>query len=62
MSKSPIDLDLLLTVNEVADICRVSQKSVRRWIARNELIAYRLGRLVRIAPKDLDAFLKMRRD
>ena len=51
-----------LTVGEVAQICNCSDKQVRRWIARSELVAYRLGRLVRIAPKDLEAFLKMRRD
>ncbi len=52
----------LLTVDKVAEICNCSDKQVRRWIARSELVAHRLGRLVRIAPKDLDAFLKMRRD
>ena len=57
--KTPLKL---LKVDEVAGICKCSEKQVRRWIARGELAAHRLGRLVRIAPKDLEAFLKLRRD
>ncbi len=52
----------LLNVSEVAEICSCSTKQVRRWIDRGELVAHRLGRLIRIAPGDLDTFLKMRRD
>lgn len=52
----------LLKVGEVAEVCDCSDKQVRRWIDRRELVAHRLGRLIRIAPKDLETFLKMRRD
>ncbi len=48
----------LLTISEVAEFCRVSTRTVRRWIERGELAAHRLGRQVRISEKDLRAFLR----
>ena len=50
----------LLTVSEVAEVCRVSDRTVRRWIERGELAAHRLGRQVRISEKDLKIFLRER--
>ena len=51
----------LLTIAQTAAICQVSIKTVRRWIERGELVAHRLGRQWRIARKDLEAFIKIRR-
>ena len=45
------------TVLEVAKHLKVSERQVRRWIAKNELVVHRLGRSVRVAKGDLDAFL-----
>ena len=50
----------LLTVSEVAEVCRVSDRTVRRWIERGELAAHRLGRQVRISEKDMKMFLRER--
>ena len=50
----------LLTVSEVAEVCRVSDRTVRRWIERGELPAHRLGRQLRISEKDLKIFLRER--
>ena len=50
----------LLTVSEVADFCRLSPRTVRRWIERGELPAHRLGRQLRISEKDLKIFLRER--
>ena len=50
----------LLTVSEVAEVCRVSPRTVRRWIERGELPAHRLGRQLRISEKDLKIFLRDR--
>ena len=50
----------LLTVSEVAEICRVADRTVRRWIERGELPAHRLGRQLRISEKDLKIFLRER--
>ncbi len=55
------ELAELLTLVEVAGLCRVSVRSVRRWIAAGELTAHRLGRRIRISATDLERFLKASR-
>jgi excisionase family DNA binding protein len=50
------------TIPEVAERLNVSTRTVRRWIMRGELIAYRLGSVVRIAESDLRAFLARYRE
>ncbi len=55
------DIDLLLSIADVARRCQVSEKTVRRWIDARDLVAYRLGRQWRIDPPDLQNFLKLRR-
>lgn len=50
--------DRFLTVQEVADLLRVNQQSVRNWLDRGELAGVRVGkRRVRIRQSDLDRFL-----
>ena len=51
----------LFTIGEVAEVCDVSTKTVRRWIKSGDLIAHRLGAQWRISPQDLAAFLAVRR-
>ena len=46
----------------VAEALSVSDRTVRRWIDRGELVVHRFGRGVRIAETDLKAFLAVRRD
>ena len=48
----------LLTIPDVAEFCRVSERTVRRWIKARELPAIRLGRQWRIVPKDLARFIR----
>jgi excisionase family DNA binding protein len=50
----------LLTIQNVADECQVSTKTVRRWIEDGELVAYKLGRQWRISEQDLKHFLRER--
>jgi excisionase family DNA binding protein len=50
----------LLTVEQVAEFCSVDRKTVRRWIRKRELAAFRLGQQLRISEADLKAFLKRR--
>ena len=50
------------TIPEVAECLNVSTRMVRRWIKRGELIAHRLGGVVRIAECDLRAFLARYRE
>jgi excisionase family DNA binding protein len=50
--------DEFLTVQEVAELLRVNQQTVRNWIERGQLRALRVGtRRVRVRRSDLDAFI-----
>jgi excisionase family DNA binding protein len=51
----------LLLIDDVAEGLGVSTRTVRRLIAKGELVACRLGRLVRIHPDDLAAYIDRRR-
>ena len=50
----------LLTIDDVAALCRVASKTVRRWIKARELTAAQLGNQWRIRPRDLDLFVRER--
>ena len=50
----------LLTVNEVADLLRVSNMTVYRLIKSNELASVRVGKSYRIRRDDIDRFLAKR--
>jgi len=50
-----------LTVNEVADILRVSKLTIWRYIDAGVLPAYKVGRDWRIEQTELDKFLDTRR-
>ena len=41
-------------------VFRVSEKTVRRWIAAGVLVAHKLGRQWRIAPDEIERFLLTR--
>lgn len=47
----------LLRIPDVARLCGVSDKTVRRWIDKGRLVARRLGSQWRIHPRDYAAFL-----
>ena len=47
-----------LTVEEVAELVRVSRMTVYRWVRAGELPAVRVGRSFRIPQDALDAFLR----
>jgi len=49
-----------LTVQEVADLMRVSSMTVYRLIKSGELAAVRVGRSFRVAEPDVDAYLASR--
>ena len=46
-----------LTVNEVIKFLKISRLSLYRHIAAGRLIAYRVGRLIRITRGDLEEFV-----
>ena len=61
MSKPPA-IEPLLTIDDVAGICRVCTKTVRRWIDAKAFPAARLGGQWRIEPRDLRLFLNEARN
>ena len=48
----------LLTIEETADLLRVSTRTVRRWIKAGALGAYQFGRQWRIARAELEEHLR----
>lgn len=49
-----------LTTNEVANLLRVHQRTVQRWISSNRLKATKIGpRVWRIKKQDLDDFMRI---
>ena len=53
----------LLTVPEVADTMKVSEKTVRRLIQRGDLAAYKLGERgqIRVKEQDLELYVEAQR-
>ncbi len=47
----------MLDIIDIAETCRVSEKTVRRWIKAGDLPAARLGNQWRIFPRDLRTFV-----
>lgn len=45
------------TTQEIAELLKVSEATVRNWIHEGELRAVRIGRDFRVAAVDLEAFL-----
>jgi excisionase family DNA binding protein len=60
MTAAPACFPELLSIGEVAKRLKLSTKTIRRWIERGELRVYRLGGQIRIAERDLVAFLNER--
>jgi excisionase family DNA binding protein len=50
------------TIAEVAERLHVSTRTVRRWIEAGDLVAHRIGGIVRVAESDLRAFLALHRE
>lgn len=50
--------DRVLSVNDVAEMCRVSNETIRRWIRKHGLKAYNTtgGLAIKILESDLRAF------
>ena len=50
--------DRVLSVNDVAEMCRVSNETIRRWIRKHGLKAYNTtgGLAIKIIESDLKAF------
>ena len=51
----------LLSVADIADRLKLSEKTIRRWIERGDLPAHHLGRAVRVSEDDLSLYLHKHR-
>jgi excisionase family DNA binding protein len=60
-SRTSAAIERFLTVAEVAERLRVTERTVRNWISKGYLVAYRLDGVVRISSVDLDRFIEVRR-
>lgn len=49
-----------MTIQEVSDLLKVSEATVRNWIKRQELRAIKFEREFRVAKVDLQDFLELR--
>jgi excisionase family DNA binding protein len=56
----PVDLDALLTIDEVSRLLSVTPRWVRRAVARRYFASVRVGKLVRVRRRDLDIYLGSR--
>lgn len=50
------------TVSEVADILRVSRRTVFTYLKNGELNGFKIGRTVRITPAELERFIQNRQN
>lgn len=50
----------MLTIHEVADLLKVTEATVRRWIKQKELVAVEFNREYRVARKHLEKFVTER--
>lgn len=50
-------MERMLTLKEVAQILKVHHLTVYEWVKAGKLRAYKLGRVYRVAEKDLEVFL-----
>jgi excisionase family DNA binding protein len=59
--RKKVNMEPLLTTEEVADYLRVDIVTVRRLVNRGELTAYRIGSEYRFTQADIDDFVKQQR-
>jgi excisionase family DNA binding protein len=58
-SKAPAKL---FTVEEIAECVGVCERTVRRWIEKQRLVAHRFNGVVRISEADFKSFLAAHRE
>lgn len=52
--------DEWLSVEEIAQILKMDEETVRRWIRSKQLKGYRFGRDLRVRREDFDKFVQER--
>ncbi len=61
-NKKAPTLPLFFTIRDIAERCRVSARTVQRWIRDGELTIHRLGRQIRISEQEFAHFLRRHRE
>ena len=51
----------VMTIEEIAELWRVSKMSVYRWVKDGDLPYYKVGRTIRVTCADHDEFAKKRK-
>lgn len=54
-------MDEFLTTRQIAKLLQLKTVTIRRWIDKGELPAYKLGKEMRIKKKDFEAFVSSRK-
>jgi excisionase family DNA binding protein len=51
----------MISIRDAAGFFSVDEKTVRRWIAKGDIEAHKLGRQWRISPEEVERFLATRK-
>ena len=54
-------MDEWLTLTQIAETLQLDIETIRNWVRKKQLPAYRVGRAYRVKQSDLDKFLAQRR-
>jgi excisionase family DNA binding protein len=52
------DVEAYKTVSEVAELLKVTERTVRNWIKQKRLRAVRVGGVIRVSVEELERFVK----
>jgi excisionase family DNA binding protein len=58
MAKKKNNQRALLTIQDVGQVLRVTDATVRRWCQNGELPFAKLGHVIRVRPGDLEKFIE----
>ncbi len=58
MNEDEVTVSKFYTIDEIAQLLKVSYLTVFRWIKANKLSAYKIGKQYRIDVQDLNKFLE----
>ena len=54
-------MEKLYTLKEASRVLNVHQQTLRKWITQGKVPAVKLGKVLRVSPKELEHFIKERR-
>ena len=54
-------MEKLYTLKEASRVLNVHEQTLRKWIAQGKVSAVKLGKVLRVSPKELEHFIKERR-